>query len=145
MTSRFVIVDPTTRHYLARVEYPAIWTPFRSNAAEFAPDEYLRMLPAWPYLAGCTLVAAEDLVCPDGPACADPNCIAERQHRGLLTDPFAKRMILRSLTESEDDGRALYWSNDDGWTVQAGATVFSELEAGSFAHRPAGSIWEAMS
>jgi hypothetical protein len=143
MTPRFVIVDPNTRHYLARVEYPAIWTPFRSNAAEFERAEYERMLPTWPYLAGCDVEPAEDLVCPDGPACADPNCIAERRRRGLPT--AHTRMVLRSLTESDDDGRGLFWSNEDGWTVQAGATVFSELEAGSFAHRPAGSIWEALS
>lgn len=55
-----------------------------------------------------------------------------------------KRMMLRSLIEADEDGRALWWSNADGWTVRQGATVFSEGEARTFAAVPAGATWEAV-
>jgi len=112
--SQYLVFDPTARQYLARVEYPAIWTPNRANAVALDRNDYDSLRWTWPYLNGCEL------------------------------EPLTRRMMIRSLVETDDDGRALWWSNDDGWTVQAGATVFTWAELRNYNALPAGSIWEAV-
>lgn len=49
---------------------------------------------------------------------------------------------IRSLTELDDHGRPLYWSNEFGWTWRDMGDVFTEEEHESFL-LPIGGVWEA--
>ena len=50
--------------------------------------------------------------------------------------------LIRSLVEKDDDGRELYWSNDDGWVDKTSATVFTGLEHEEFRFNiPKRAVW----
>ena len=56
-----------------------------------------------------------------------------------MTDPDAIFVILSS-EEFDDDGRALYWSNTEGWVPADQATRFTEQESQTLS-LPADSFW----